>query len=170
MSTLEPRRLKRVIKGKRMTGFMEIKIDPVDFDHPSPSDAHVLIKAGVVNKTIMKAKPKAKPTNVHGLVVLQYLLWCPSNHYERSARITLEAMVQPDGSYLWGIYQGRNCYNKSAKQFEWEVTPSIRPDRWYNTHRFATVDEALKAWDAFKRTKTYQAMIDRYEGLNNEQE
>lgn len=104
-----------------------------------------------------KTKPK---TTIDQLQPLGYVLY--SNSLSPT-RITLEAVSQLDNSVLWAIRRGeRVCYNRSTKRFDYEPQPSNRTKQFLKTHRFKTVDEALAAWDSYKRTKDYADMMARY--------
>ncbi|KPL90007.1 hypothetical protein [Herpetosiphon geysericola] len=114
----------------------------------------------------MTRKAKESVTTVDQLEVLGYILY----QVELSpTRITLEPCGQQDGTTLWAIRRGeRVCYNRSTKIFDYEPQPSNRTKQFLKTHRFKTVDDALAAWDAYKRTADYAAMMARYAPRNPE--
>lgn len=101
--------------------------------------------------------PKQPKTTIAQLQTLGYVLYSPKFG---APRITLDAVGQPDGSMLWAIRRGdRSCYNRRTKLFDYEPSSSNRTERYYKTHRFTTIDDALKAWDSYKKTQDYAVLI-----------
>jgi len=62
-----------------------------------------------------------------------------------SPEIALEREHQLDGPDKWAIRGGGNCMDKTGR-WSYERQPSSRTDKWLDSHRFGTVEEALLVW------------------------
>jgi hypothetical protein len=56
--------------------------------------------------------------------------------------ITIDKKRQEDGSWKFAVYQGDRRVLSKEGEWAYESMPSNRPDDWYETHRFATFEEA----------------------------
>ncbi len=103
---------------------------------------------------------------------LPILQWGIMRNSEYSAwEVTLDACYEPDnGSWRYALRQGRTCYHRDDNAFYWEEMPLHRGGTYYENTRFATIDEALTAWELFKNSDQYRYWIgqQRWIDLTNE--
>jgi len=70
---------------------------------------------------------------------ISFLIWGLEDSH--SFDITVEIRHKKEGR--WAVRYGGGCYNKVNKDFEYEMLPSSRPEKWLQQTRFS-LEEAVE--------------------------
>lgn len=82
-------------------------------------------------------------------------------------KVTLDVCHQQDGSLRYALrLDERRCYFISENCFLFEELPSNRNDTYLANTRFATVADALAAWERFKTTDQYRHWTQRWQWID----